>query len=108
MRLTIFNPVAGLSGDDFSKNRRTVIITYQLPRQRKPRHYQYSFPVDVLTDIGPKELAARIYSVFKQHVGRLLSDDFNEDKAKVINSELRIYEWGTGKIISKTQIPSAE
>jgi hypothetical protein len=71
MKLLIFNPFCGLDGDDFVKNRRTLRITYQLEGQEPKRYnYHYSFPLDVLEDIGPKELAARIYSVFKQHVCR--------------------------------------
>lgn len=65
MTLVKFNPVCGVNGDDYARNRRTLQIRYQLAGDPEAKMYEYSFPMDVLDDIGAKELAKRIYYVFK-------------------------------------------
>lgn len=70
MKLKKFNPQCGLQGDDFTRDRRTVKILYRLSGQRTIKDYIYTFPMDLLRDIGAKELAQRIYWVFKQKLTR--------------------------------------
>ncbi len=65
MTITKFNPICGLQGDDFARDRRTVHIHYMLAGSDELRVYEYTFPMAVLDDIGAAELAKRIYYVFK-------------------------------------------
>lgn len=66
--ITKFETNCGLINDDYSRNKRTLQILYNLGIE--DRIYTYSFPLHILDDIGPKELSRRIYSVFKQHINR--------------------------------------
>lgn len=68
MKITKFDVQTGEHEDDFIKNRRTVLINYRLGRQRVDRVYVHRFPLEIIDDIGPAELARRVYSVFKQHI----------------------------------------
>jgi hypothetical protein len=64
----------GLNEDDFVKDRRTLVIEYDKPGVAERFRFLYSYPVHILQELGTKELASRIYSVFKQHISRPASE----------------------------------
>lgn len=72
MRIDKFDINCGLVNDDYSRNKRTLQILYDAGAGEKI--YNYSFPLHILQELGAKELASRIYSVFKQHILRPASE----------------------------------
>lgn len=70
MKIIKLNVQQVFENDDFIKNRFTVLITWRGSKHKKDRIYAHTVPLDVFHDIGPKETAKRIYSVFKQHILR--------------------------------------
>jgi hypothetical protein len=64
----------GLNEDDFVKDRRSLVIEYDRPGRSERFWFLYSYPLDMLQELGAKELASRIYSVFKQHITRPASE----------------------------------
>ncbi|HVW99702.1 MAG TPA: hypothetical protein VHA52_04550 [Candidatus Babeliaceae bacterium] len=70
MKITKLDVQQVFEGDDFVKNRFTIVIVWRNNRHKKDRIYTHTVPLDVFHDIGPKETAKRIYPVFKQHISR--------------------------------------
>lgn len=64
----------GYNEDDFVKNRRTLVIEYDRPGRSERFRFLYAYPLEILQELGAKELASRIYSVFKQHISRPASE----------------------------------
>ena len=60
--------------DIFTKGNAIGIQILYRTDQKPVGVWTYSCPRDILDDIGAKELASRIYSVFKQHVSRPASE----------------------------------
>lgn len=71
--ITKFDTNLGLINDDYSRNKRTLQILYA-KGSADAKIYNYSFPLHILEELGAKELANRIYSVFKQHISRPASE----------------------------------
>lgn len=64
----------GYNEDDFVRNRRSLVIEYDKPGHLERFRFLYAYPLDMLQELGAKELASRIYSVFKQHISRPASE----------------------------------